>query len=79
MNVSLTPELEKYIKNKVEGGLYNNSSEVIREALRLAVRLDADEEWLRREAAIGLADVKAGRLTRVSNKEQFLALARRKK
>lgn len=34
MHVSLTPELEGIIKNKVESGLYNNASEVIREALR---------------------------------------------
>lgn len=35
MNVSLTPELEKYINDKVASGLYHSSSEVIREALRL--------------------------------------------
>src|SRR3984957_6603854 len=37
MNVSLTPELEKYIRRKVASGLYNNASELIREALRLFV------------------------------------------
>ena len=35
MNVSLTPELEKFVDNKVESGLYNNASEVVREGLRL--------------------------------------------
>jgi antitoxin ParD1/3/4 len=35
MNVSLTPELEKFVERKVESGLYNNASEVIREGLRL--------------------------------------------
>ena len=35
MNVSLTPELEKYIRHKVASGLYGNASEVIREALRV--------------------------------------------
>ncbi len=35
MNVSLTPELEKLIYEKVRSGLYNSASEVIREALRL--------------------------------------------
>lgn len=34
MHVSLTPELEKLVKEKVESGLYNNSSEVVRDALR---------------------------------------------
>jgi uncharacterized protein len=35
MNISLTPELEKYVRHKVASGLYNNASEVIREALRV--------------------------------------------
>jgi uncharacterized protein len=34
MNISLTPELETYVRHKVASGLYNNASEVIREALR---------------------------------------------
>jgi antitoxin ParD1/3/4 len=35
MNVSLTPDLEKFVGNKVESGRYNSASEVVREALRL--------------------------------------------
>ena len=35
MNVSLTPELDKFVSAKVESGRYNSASEVIREALRL--------------------------------------------
>ena len=35
MNVSLSSPLEDYINQKVESGLYNSASEVIREALRL--------------------------------------------
>ncbi|MGH6971770.1 MAG: type II toxin-antitoxin system ParD family antitoxin, partial [Caulobacteraceae bacterium] len=35
MNISLTPELERRIAEKVETGLYNTASEVVREALRL--------------------------------------------
>ena len=34
MHVSLTPELQEIVKSKVESGLYNNASEVVREALR---------------------------------------------
>jgi Arc/MetJ-type ribon-helix-helix transcriptional regulator len=40
MNVSLTPELEKYVRLKVASGLYNNASEVIREALRAFLARD---------------------------------------
>ena len=35
MHVSLTPELETLVKGQVESGLYNSSSEVVREALRV--------------------------------------------
>ena len=37
MNVSLTPALEDFVRRKVATGLDNNSSEVVREALRLMV------------------------------------------
>lgn len=35
MNVSLTPELERFVQEKVACGLYSSASEVIRESLRL--------------------------------------------
>jgi antitoxin ParD1/3/4 len=35
MNVSLTPELERFVAEKVESGRYTSASEVVREALRL--------------------------------------------
>lgn len=35
MNVSLTPELDKFVAAKVTSGRYNSASEVVREALRL--------------------------------------------
>lgn len=46
MNISLTPQLEELVRAKVESGMYNNVSEVVREALRL---LD-EHERLRAEA-----------------------------
>lgn len=36
MNVSLTRELEKVVEKKVRSGLYNNASEVVRDAIRRA-------------------------------------------
>jgi antitoxin ParD1/3/4 len=48
MNVSLTNELESLIEEKVKSGLYNNASEVVRDALRKAfcqpANLDLDED-----------------------------------
>ena len=35
MNVSLTPELERYVNQKIESGLYQTASEVVRAGLRL--------------------------------------------
>ena len=53
MNVSLTPELERLVNEKVESGLYQTASEVVREALRLLKDRDYARERLR-------ADVEAG-------------------
>ncbi len=44
MHVSLTDRLDKYVKDKVQSGLYNNASEVIREALRLKIASEETEE-----------------------------------
>ena len=40
MHVSLTPKLEQIVRKKVKSGLYNNASEVIREALRQMAAAD---------------------------------------
>ncbi len=50
MNVSLTPDLEKYIQEKVDTGRYRSSSEVVREALRLLE--EKDQERIQRLAAL---------------------------
>lgn len=41
MNISLTPELAKIIRDKVKSGLYSNASEVVREAVRSLNSQDA--------------------------------------
>jgi antitoxin ParD1/3/4 len=65
VHVSLTPKLEDLVREKVDSGLYNNASEVIREALRLMQEHDAIRrlklERLREELARGEADLAAGR------------------
>lgn len=40
MNVSLTPQLEDMVRQKVASGLYTSASEVVREALRLMEEQD---------------------------------------
>lgn len=67
MNVSLTPELEALIQSKVATGMYNNASEVIREALRLLMEKDELKELkrqlLQRELALGLNALDRGEYT----------------
>ncbi len=60
MNVNLTPQLESLIKEKVATGLYNNASEVVREALRL-MELRDRLELVRGEAGKGLSQLQQGK------------------
>ena len=66
MNVNLTPELEKLIREKVASGLYNNQSEVVREGLRLLADQDrlreAPLEKLRTALPAGLEQADRGEL-----------------
>jgi antitoxin ParD1/3/4 len=66
MNVSLTPELERFVSAKVESGRYNSASEVVREALRLLEEHDSarsaqlvefNEQLGRRLAALDRGEV----------------------
>ena len=64
MNVSLTPELAKFVNDKLKSGLYQTASEVVREALRLLEERDrlyqARLEDLRREVGRGLDQLDRG-------------------
>lgn len=66
MNVSLSPEIERWVDEHVKSGLYGSASEVVREALRLL--RDHEElkslrrEELRRAIQVGIDDSAAGRL-----------------
>jgi antitoxin ParD1/3/4 len=64
MNVSLTPELERKIEERLATGDYTSASEVVREALRLLFRFDEAREreidLLNRRIADGLAQLDRG-------------------
>lgn len=67
MNISLTPELEKLVRGKVDSGRYSSASEVIREALRLfdayeRVRI-ATLTKLRTEVEAGWKAVEEGKVS----------------
>ena len=65
MNVSLPPELEARVRQRVESGMYGSASKVIREALRLFEAYEqvktAKLDSLRQDIAKGLSDAKNGR------------------
>ncbi len=64
MNVSLTPELEELINQKVATGMYHSASEVVREGLRLLKEQDdlkrIRTEDLRRDITRGKEQIARG-------------------
>ena len=66
MNVSLTPQLEKLIEQKVREGSYQTASEVVREALRLLAERDMrralEFQRLRGDIQAGLDDLRDGKV-----------------
>ena len=76
MNISLTPELEQYVQEKVTSGFYTSVSEVIRESLRLMHTYDDLQKnqinQLNQALDIGMAQLKAG--NKVTAKESYQRL-----
>jgi len=64
MNVSLTPELERLVNQKVESGMYSSAGEVVQEALHLLNLWDELRqrklEQLRKDIAVGIAQLDRG-------------------
>ena len=58
MNISLTPELEQFVKSTVNNGRYSSASEVVWAALRLLEQREIERlvrlEELRKEIMIGI-------------------------
>ena len=81
MNVSLTAELERVVHGLVEKGMYGNQSEVIRAAIRLLDEHETERatklEDLRRDVAIGVDQMVAGKYSEVSA-EEFKARGRKR-
>ncbi|MFT5112396.1 MAG: putative addiction module CopG family antidote [Parasphingorhabdus sp.] len=59
MNISLTRELEDYIKDQVKTGHYKSNSEVIREALRGKIHTEM-ENRLDQRLAVSMQQVANG-------------------
>ena len=81
MNVSLTPELEKLVQQKVDEGLYGTASEVVRDGLRLLAERDEERriklEALRQQVGQGLAELDQGK--GVPGTQAFAAIRARRR
>jgi len=64
MNVSLTPEMEQFVKHLVESGMYPTENEVIRQGIRLMQEQYEVYKFrladLRKEIAIGVEQAERG-------------------
>ena len=75
MNVSLTEELDSFVKSLVEGGEYYSASEVVRDGLRLLKEKEALKQirlnQLKEMIMEGKRDMEAGRYTTISTPEEM--------
>lgn len=66
MTISVTPELDRFVKEQVESGKYASSSEVVRAGLRLLYEREQERmerrEALKRLVQEGLDDLQSGKI-----------------
>jgi antitoxin ParD1/3/4 len=71
----LTDHQESIIEDLVRSGRYHDVSDVVREALRLLERREAEDaarlEWLRRAAKAGIEAIDRGEYTEFSDFDQL--------
>lgn len=79
-NVSLTAHLAQFLDRNVESGRFSNASEVVREGLRLLEQRQAEDAAklaaLRAAVQLGLDDLAAGRVTRITPGDELAFVAR---
>lgn len=77
-NVNLTAELDAFVEEVIEAGLYQNASEVVRDAVRgLRQRLAGDElklDLLRTQLQAGIAALDRGDFIEVADTDLDTAL-----
>ena len=73
INVTLAPELEAFVHQKIASGEYASVSDVLNEALNLWRDEEQEEEELRREIARGLEDFERGAYTTCKSEEERTA------
>jgi antitoxin ParD1/3/4 len=82
VNVSLTPELEEFVVQKVQSGLYQTASEVVRDGLRLLRERDEFHpqrlEELRRDIAAGIEEIEQGKTAPLKPQETLARVRKRR-
>ena len=80
-NIALSPQLDKFIQNKIESGRYQSASEVVREGLRLLEEREQDRKAaladVRKKIAVGYAQIRKG--DTVDPDEVLVKIAKRSK
>ena len=75
MNITLTPELENLINEKIKSSLYNSPSEVVLEGLQLLKQRDElkrrRREELRREVMKGVEQMRNGQYRTYNSAEEL--------
>jgi antitoxin ParD1/3/4 len=77
MNISLTPELDTFVQDKVKSGLYHAASEVIHAGLHLLKEKDAIQELrmeeLRKQVREGFVQIEKGEFLEFSSTEEIVS------
>jgi len=65
MDISLSPDNEKFLQSQIAAGIYNSINEAINATIRIAIsqiEISPDEiTSLKKDIAKGMEDIKAGR------------------
>lgn len=81
LNVSLTPDLSRFVESRLRSGKYQSASELVREALRLLEGRDqtlpASVQQLKDEIEVGLRQLRQGK--GVGGEEFFRRLLARRR
>lgn len=75
MNVTLSAEIEKFVREKVSSGAYESADEVISKSVRLLEVKEKGVEALRGEIMCGFEDVREGHFFAVSSDEELEAFS----
>jgi antitoxin ParD1/3/4 len=80
LNIALSPELDRFVRERVESGLYASASEVVREALRLLARHESSQTPIVSGTALANAgDLQEQRIDRASTRDAIDELRRLRK